>query len=459
MAYLRDLLYYMSGTECPESFLTWSGLSLAGAVAGRKIWTMHGDYFPVYPNLYVCMVGTPGSGKSTAKDLAKDIFEVHFPNHLISDEIQSREHICTKMAAPEAVHTWQDTEGRYGEAGKIYEWRPFYALIDELSLFVSVDIKNMINFLVGIHSNKSFGTGFKRDEGLQQRFRFPYFSMLACTIPDWIMSNLRLDLFNGGLGRRLIIVYDEKTRYVDKPTIPQGGTAAFGRVVEHLLELGNEKTCFGEVHRTPSAELWWKEWYNHPEKRINREDPILMQFHETKHIMLLKVATLLAMEGRPFRMQMTDEHLTVALAMLDELEPKIIRLTSGIGRNELAGIAAQILDRLEMLGGAVSEKRIRIQFFRHLRQMEWEEVKRHLAETGQIVLATCPDEMGVTRNLVFLPKNWEAVKVAKRGHESDDVGKHVPGYGQESTDHSVPPEVAPKIEVLPDAQQKSHEGQ
>lgn len=409
MGYLNDYVFYSSGNECPESFQIWSGLSLLGAVLGRKIWTMHGDYFKIYPQVYVCLVGDAGSGKSTAKGVAKSIFVKSFPDLKFSASIQSREDIIDIMASDECIQTWKDATGNYGDKDKIYEYRPYYIIANELASFLSVDKIKMVEFLVDVYDENFFSTGFKgqrlANPDRKQMFENPCVSMLACAVPKWFMGNLKLDLFEGGLGRRLIIVYDEKGKLVDHPTTPEGGNAALLRAIEHLTEASR---VYGRLDRTTEAMSFWKSWYHNPRRR-NREDPILMQFHETKPIQVLKVATLLAMSERPFTMRIEAVHLEAAVSMLDTLEPRIVQLTSGIGRNELAGVGAQLIDYLDRMGGAVSLVQVKKFFNRYMNNPEFREVIQHHVDVGDLALMNCEWE-GIRRDVMARPghKLYEA---------------------------------------------------
>ena len=389
MAFLSDLIYYNSGNECPEPFITWSGLATLGAVMGKKVWTMHGSYFRIYPNLYVTMVGTAGSGKSTAQDMMREIIVDHFPNLLFSDDFQSAQDILKKMSDDENVLTWKDELGLLGDPGVIQSYRPFYALVDELSNFMSVDMKAMTGLLVGIYQRASFGTGFKNDVNKKQRFRNPYFSMLACTVPDWMMNNMRMDLFTGGLGRRMIIVHAQKKKQEPNPFRVPDHAMLHKRIVDHLKAVAGEG-FYGCLTRTKEADAWWTKWYCDP-KRFNREDPILIQFHETKQIPVLKVATLLALCDQPFKFEIDVHHLQGAVLMLDNLEPDVLKLTQGIGRNELAGIGAQIVDFLNRSGGAASESHTKKFFTRYANSKEFTEVINNLLSTEVVYCVQHPD--------------------------------------------------------------------
>ena len=414
MGYLNDFVYYGSGTECPEIYLQWSGLSLLGAVLGRKVWTMHGGYFRIHPKLYVCLVGDAGSGKSTAKNQAKSFLRAVDPEYLISSSFQSHQDIIDKMASdPTAIKTWKNKE-----KGNINEYRVFYGICNELASLLSTDKKGMVEFLVDVFDDEDeFTTGYKGQRLMQperkQVVPFPYVSILACAVPKWFMGNLKLDLFDGGLGRRLIVCYSNKTRLNESPHTPPGGETARLRAIEHLKMCASEVTQ-GEIIKTPAAIKWWKEWYHNP-ARFNQTDPILGQFHQTKHIQALKVASLLVMSewkpGQPLHME--DIHLQAAIAMLDMLEPHVLKLTSGIGRNELAGIGAQLIDFLERTGGMQTEINVKKYFHRYTKMPEFQEIENHYIQTGEIsvVIAEVPGHP--IRKWYFTPEGYEKFKKMK----------------------------------------------
>jgi hypothetical protein len=397
MGYLQDYLYYYSENEVPESFNRWSALALLAATLGRKVWLDRG-YFIVYPNIYVCLIGTAGSGKSTAKSFAKAIFIKEFPDLLISDSIQSREDIAEKMGSSDCLHTFKDPL-----TGIINEYRPFFLIVNELANFLSVDTRKMVDFLVDIYDENYFSTGFKNSAS--QRFINPFVTMLGCVPPQWIMDNLKYDLFSLGLGRRLILVHDEKRKLISDPKPPADGKPVFDRVIKHLQEA---RKLVGQFTFSKEGKAWWDKWYTDA-TRIRKDDPIIAQFHETKHVQVLKVAMLLALNERPFRLVYEPKHLKVALAMLDELEPKVIRLTSGIGRNELANISVQLLDTLEHFHGAMSEKLLWKTYFRHLRFDEYKEVLKMLEDTEQIKYAILKED-GIPKTFVVLPEIYKKLR-------------------------------------------------
>lgn len=379
MGFLNDFCYLAEGTECPKKFMIWSGLSLLGAVAGKKIWTGHGTQVVTDTKLYVAMVGTPGSGKSFAMEKAEGLYVKYFPDYMVSDSVQSREDILKKMTLDACTRTYKLPDGR------IEEYHPFYCIVDELENFLSVDDARMIATLVGIYSRPVFSTGFKTDDNPNQKIKNPYLSVLACTIPEWMMSSLRQSLFTGGLGRRLIIVYSKKEQLIPFPNKPKDYDIVEARIASHLRFVDK---AVGHLEWTPESRAWWEKWYM-ARKRDN-SDPLLQQMEETEQMPMQKVAALLALSEHPDKLVIEKEHFEAARLLLEDLKEDIIKLTSSIGRNELAGIANQVLAYIEQRGGMVREIQLLTNFERYAKVREWDEIIMRLQQREELRILQIP---------------------------------------------------------------------
>jgi len=408
MSYLSDYIFYNSGNECPRDFHIWSALVALSTIVGRKVW-LDRKYFVIYPNIYVCLVGSPGSGKSVAKDISKYLILDHFPNVPLSASLQSREDILKKMSLPETARAFKLADGTY------QEYRPFALYVNELPLFLSVDPAKMIGFLVDAFDARIVDSGFKKDV-VQDRVENPYMTMCCCCPPDWMMRNLKMDLFSGGLGRRLIIVHAKKTKWIAEPCVPDGGDVAWKRVIEHLQQV---KDFTGPMTFSPDGRDWFIKWYEN--KKANPpEDPILAQFYETKHVQLQKIAMLLALNELPLSRAITADNFKTALAMLDVLEPEIPKLSCGVGRNVLAPSMSALLDHIATAGGQMSEKVLLRLLSRDLRAPEFEEILKQLTITEQIKRAVVMDN-GIPRSWIFLPGEYE--KWQKKANEPKGSGE------------------------------------
>lgn len=404
MGFLDDAKFYNSGNECPEEFVEWSALTVISAIAGRKLWVQHGE-FSLFPNIYVILVAEAAGGKSTARNFAKKMVRLVEPDFTISASFQSHQDIIDVMGNMMPL-TWEDStgEGEGSEVGKIYEYRPFLISANEFKSLLSTDAKGMIELLVDIYDENEFSTGFKtykkNNPERKQSFENPYLIMLACGVPKWFMSELKMDLFDGGLGRRLLIIFAEKSRLVDTPVRPAGADEALKRMHEFLLQL---KTHKGEIKRTPEAMKFWKEWYYDPERK-KTDDPILKQFLDNKHVPLLKLSTLLALSENPVAREITKDHLVRGIALLSKLEKGVSRLTRGVGRNELSGIGTRILEFITKCDGVCSRIQLLKVFNREMRSPEFTEQMNHYLMSEQL-LSKIDAKTG--KEFYCIPELWE----------------------------------------------------
>ena len=227
MGFLSDYCHYNSGNECPREYHIWSALAAFSTILSRRVWIDHG-YFKVFPNLYVILVGDAGSGKNTAKSIAvKKLIIDNFPDVPISASVTSREDICKFMGSEECLRTFRDNDGN------ITEYRPFFFAVNELANLLSVDFRKMVDFLVDLYDSEYFSTSFKHDS-VKDKIPNPCATMLSCAVPDWFMRSLKMDLFTGGFGRRLSIVYENRTILKAHPSIPVDGDKLWDRILNHM---------------------------------------------------------------------------------------------------------------------------------------------------------------------------------------------------------------------------------
>jgi hypothetical protein len=399
MGYLADYHHYNRGNECPESFLTWSALTMLSTVISRKVWYSR-DYFDVYPNIYVCLVGDPGSGKGFALSQVRTIIGKEHPTIPMSASVTSREDAGKFMGSVDGTRTFQDS------AGTIHEYHPFFFPVSELENLLSVDLEKMTAFLVDIYDASFFSMSFKRDEK-KDLIPNPCATMLANTNPKWIMSTLKMNLFEGGLGRRLILVTGERKAYIAEQKIPTGGLDAWVRVQAHLKDV---EKIIGGMPMNQEARAWWIKWYEDPSWR-KTDDPILRQFFSRLEIILLKMSMLFSLERYPPTLEIDLPSILAAWELLKRLEPGVKQLSLGVGRNEMAAVTVQFIDALRALGGVEMEKRLRAMFFRDCKMQgrEFDGMLEHLTKTEQIVILG-PGNFDPNKTVVMLPERYQTWK-------------------------------------------------
>jgi hypothetical protein len=140
----------------------------------------------------------------------------------------------------------------------------------------------------------------------------------------------------------------------------------------------------------------------------DRTDFMTRGYYKSKHIQLLKVGMLIAL-SESVQLKLTKEHLGISLELLDKLEVNLPKVFEGMGRNELAPVAARVVEMLEMVGQPVNEKKVVADFFKDADTREIYGILAHLQSTGKIVYIEDKDQTGrVIRRRIATPQIGQA---------------------------------------------------
>lgn len=371
MSFLKDYALYNSGNECSRNYHIWSALVVLAATTGRRVSCRWG-YFDIHPNLYVVLVGKQGFRKSTAKDIARDLFVEACPNIPVGASVQSREDIVKFMASDQCLRAYND------ETGTPIEYRPMVFFVNELKNFLSIDPGKMIEFMTDIYDRKSFDASTIK-HGLQKILN-PCVNFLACETPVWIVEKLKSNIISGGFARRVLYVYETiRGPKISFPTITPEAQAARERCVLHLQKLPE---ISGEFVWTTGAREFYDKWYQGLKPQDNE---VMAGYYESKHVQMMKVAMLLALADAQPKLILTEDLLRFALVLLDEIEINMPKLSAAAGRNELAIPQQRIMEVLKDHNGFMREKQLKILIGNDLNPQEQFSLLRHLVtETGQL---------------------------------------------------------------------------
>lgn len=395
VSYLADYLHYNSGNECQQNYHLWAAIVAAGVQLCRRVWLSF-DYYDIYPNLYVCLVGVQGNRKSVAKDIALDMVADAYPDVPVSSAVMSREAICKFMGSDEAMRSYRDHEA------VLIEHRPFAMFINELKQFISIDPPRMIQFLTDIYDRKVYKVDTK-NQG-KDHIVNPCLNILACETPEWILDQMKMKVISGGFSRRMIYVNEpEDTIRIPFPCIPPGGREAWARVKATMIRL---QTYCGPFTWTDEAREWYDSWYrNIPRPSI----PMMAAFYRTKHVMMFKLAmiTTLADDGLQV---LTRTSLEQSAALIERIEPGMQEIALAVGRNELIVPTRNLIAALRFANGALPEKKLRSLMFMDMTPLEYDATIAHLIATEQVTKCVRRGENGVDKLYIAITAELKQAK-------------------------------------------------
>lgn len=370
MDFISQYLSACAGTVVPKRYTMWSALSILGMTLGRKVF-LDEKHFMVYPGIHICLVGDPASKKSTAKDQARDMFTSCFPDYPTGVSVTSREDIVKFLSSDECRRTFTDKDGN------LMEWRPLANFVNELSNFMSFSPKSMIEFLTDVYDAKFFvSSTIKRG---REEILHPHVLILACTVPDYIITTFKSSVIGGGFSRRILFVYE--TEMPPKLTFPHKPPEAYVSEAWCKAHLQKVWSLTGEFQWEPDARAELNSWFlSFPTIRDN----VLAGYYNSKDIVCRKVAMCLAAAEEDPKLLLTKDLIQKAIAFLDSIDANLPKLTVAAGRNELAVYSNRLLQILADKEGWMLEKVWHKFAAADLSEFEYFNTKKMLCDTTQI---------------------------------------------------------------------------
>ena len=318
--WLKHFLALGADLESPPEYLRWAGLSTIAGAAQRKI-VLEGQAFLYYPNMYVNLVGPPGSKKSTAIRLGKRLLRRVPGVNFTSD-------------APSVAGLWLEFADVLNSGQK--EHQSLNCFISELSTLYENASETMTGFLTGIYDCDD--DYMKRTRvGNKESIPRPWFNFIAGTTPSWLGQNLSHSAIEGGLVARTLYVYSNEI--IIKSPFPQW-TPELRRLADdlahdlaHISQLYGEFNFHGGEHG--DAYRWYDQWYRNPARLPKIVDNRTSGYYSRKPSHLLKVAMSVSL-SRKDDLHLTLSDLQTAMTMLEEIEPGMVKAFSSVGGNSFA---------------------------------------------------------------------------------------------------------------------------
>lgn len=369
--YFDNYLYYASENEASPRYHQWACLSTLSVAVSRRVWVSQGDW-KVYPNLYMLFVGDPASGKSIALSFAEKLVQ-SFTTYPIAPNSITREMLSQTMA--------RSDKNSFLHNNVVTEFTHMTVFSDELIMFLGAEPIRMIDFLTAIYSAEGSFQIATKNKGSDVIVN-PCLVLLGLLTPNTLTSMLAQNLVSGGFSRRVLLIYAKdrgtpkpRPKFLDSHRSAKQWCSDYAKKCQNLC---------GPFVWTPAAEAWFDDWYiriKDPTMRKEQND-VLRRYWSAKDVLLLKVAMLYSLSQRP-ELVLDVEALIEADIMLSALEPDILTILGGGGRNELAPITHHVEAFVREHPG-IRETQIRARFLNQATDAEIHTMLTHLHETGKL---------------------------------------------------------------------------
>ncbi len=311
--WIQAYLVYTNESRAPDEYHIWTALStIAGAIRRKAFFSM--DYFLLYPNLYVILVGPPGRcKKSTAMRIGRGMLS-KIPGVNFSTDSITRERLIQDL-----------TQSLADGHSSMTSYNSEFA-----SLLTSSGM-DMVVFLTDIYDSPDEWS-HKTKMGGTNKIKAPYLNLEGATTPDWIASSLPLDTVGIGLTARILFVYQDTPRV--REAFPELSKEQIELKEILIKDLTTISLISGQYTLAPDAKEFYKAWDLADQNRDQAVDPRLSGYFERKGMHLLKVAMLTAASKHDDTV-ITKPDLERALELLTHIEPAMTKTFAAVGKNPL----------------------------------------------------------------------------------------------------------------------------
>jgi hypothetical protein len=349
--FLLNYLKLQQGTEIPQLFATWCGISGVSAVLSRRIWLDMGTY-TIFPNFYIVLVASSGrQRKSTAiSQIESMLRKVQPPINIIAQKI-TPEGLIDAMRVKEVTNAKQ----LFRESGE------GFVLADELSAFLNkasyeAGLASLLTTFYDCKANFEYRT----KGGGSQKISNICLGMLAASTVDWITNAIPESAVGGGLTSRIVFVLVEKP---NDPVAITTFTDEQRELIDQLQKaLDRIATLEGQVQLTNEAWKFYKQeyeqWYNESGEAFY-SNSTLSGYASRRHMHLLKLGMVLSVCERP-DLTITATHLRGAKALLEQCELHMPRVLSLITSTEQGNLLSMLEGHITRAGSIAKPDLLRL---------------------------------------------------------------------------------------------------
>jgi hypothetical protein len=331
---------YVQDTEAPLVFHRWTLLSALGAMLGRQYYFPFG-HFKIHPNMYIMLIGNPGSRKSSAINLAKKLL-AHTDYDTFAAQRTSKEKFLLdlegvegddgKVIDPNAVMS-----NLFGDGYGTSEAKEVFICADEFNEFVGSSNLEFLSLLGSLWDWDDPTTSFKQRLKTSRSVSIyqPTISILGGNTHAGFTEAFPPQSIGQGFLSRLLLVYGEPSG--KKITFPKPPSDAMENELIRLL--GDIKnTVHGSATMTKQAEGMLETIYRTfpglPDARFEH-------YSTRRFSHLLKLCLLTSASN--LRTEIIAEDVLFANTLLSFTEHRMPQAMGEFGKAKNADIAARIV--------------------------------------------------------------------------------------------------------------------
>jgi hypothetical protein len=348
-----DLYFkYIGETECPLFYHRWCALSGIGAVLGRNYFIQHG-HFTINPNMYVMLIGSPGTRKSTAIKIMKSLVVASGYTYTSADKTTKEKFLLDLHEQNEQDEGANILDTNLWGSGKdnAINLPPaeMYIAADEFNDFIgngNIEFISLLGSLWdynGVYENKI-------KNGKSVYVNNPTISILSGNTPTGFALAFPVEILGQGFFSRLLLVYGESTG--KRITFPEPPSPELKlELISKLVEIKTK--CNGPAKMSSLAKSLLDKIYKSYE---GLEDVRFESYSNRRFTHLLKLCILHS--AARASTEITEHDVIYANTVLAHTEHLMPKALGQFGKSRHSDVIHKIITILEKATAPVSPKDI-----------------------------------------------------------------------------------------------------
>lgn len=331
--------------DCPEIFRRWAGITAIAATLEQKVWLTTSS--ALYPNVYVFLIGHPGTGKTrTIRAMRSYLRELPDP-HIAPQSL-------TFAALVDALLESKRMIVRLPEGP--LEYNSMVIAADELGTFIHKYDKEMVDGLSAFYDPDPYGQN-RRGRDIKIKIKSPQLNILCGSTPSNLMELMPEGAWGQGFTSRIIMVFsDERPIGDDFASVTREPSADLAHDLAIINSLHGEITVTEDYRKLVNL---WRQAGEQTEGAPAPSHPKLIHYNTRRRVHLYKLSMVAALD-RSNTLLLTREDFNRAMGWLAEAEgvmPDIFKAgVQGADSQAMEEIKHFVL--VEDRGKGVSEQRI-----------------------------------------------------------------------------------------------------
>lgn len=316
-SFIEAFKEYSQGSGAPEKYIFWSAVSGISAALERKVWIFINKTKPIYPNMYIMLVGNSGTRKSTTTDAIVDLISEVPGIHKIANQMSS-------AAMIESVRDAGDAK-TFNFLNKTFRNSSTFAFTNEAATMLknNTQLQELMTdfYDCGSPSNWSEVPAWNKKtlSGGDIDIYNPCLNFLGCSTPKWLNEIVGESSVEGGFIPRFLLVsaktLAETTGWVEDHGDSEVDQDFRKKLIQDLTEISRMQGRY-------KSAIGFKAAYDKIEKEVvaqinlsNNKQP----FYNRRLAHTLKVCQVLAAD-KSNELVMTPEMLNQAYELVCEVE-------------------------------------------------------------------------------------------------------------------------------------------